>query len=1310
MKKYFLSFLFSLLCFSMNAQPAYLAGSSTGFNELNSTPSGSNMSIETRLNTTVAVKTCSAKADYSAWFKFTSSNSSWSPQWSASGAEKNITTNTYSSSAAEYVTGQNLKVDVLSGKYYTFIVGQNASANNDLSVLLSYEEPKTISSVTNGTPTENADIQISATLSSAIGVTSGEGAQYVRMAYTIDNTSYVTVNMNASGSTYTANIPASVNIADRTVKYFVFVTPISDLTPSTANFDYLYFTKSSIKTYCVGCTSTPITVKAKRPSSWTNDMYIFYWGGEISSPSWDDAELMENTGNDWYSYTFDPSITTTNIIFRNNNNTSGDENKTVDINAVSEDVCYELSQSGSTAATYLAVDCSNINPDVTNPEIRAHRNTVNENDFSDFASLYVYTNGILDSEDFTGATKYLWQKSTDGSVWSTFSEGRKYDINNIRPVKAGYYRCLVSKYCVSASKDSTLTSNQIQVTNTNGSTKTISSNLPIIIVHTDVKDFPIKPGGNGFLSSNEALAAGKEKISVDVKIIWDETSTDDQTNTYIGSDVTDMTRLYYDKKARMNYRGASSMNYDRRNYAFVVGDDSCTVSGTWVKDKKKMFNLNDTKDKDWILYAAYTDDTKMRNLLSMNLYDDMTGTWNSNGRYVRLYVNGEDKGIYIFMEKNKKETSRIQIADDGYVFKFDKTDIVDRVSSTEGGRCTFITNKTGWENIGTYGLVIDQAFEVVYPEWDEVDFTQEVWNQRMSALKTRLNEFETALAAGNYATVRNYIDYESWADNFIINEYTKNVDGYRISQFFNMSSATGLIKAAPLWDMELGFNNSSAYGAVEKGCTSTAGILAENSAVHSDSFTIPFWWTGSDRSSKGYGLLNDDCFKAKVKERWLKHTAVGGALNASNVQSEINKLITPLNISAPSVITNWVDPTSGRPAGLNTIISGYPTYISSASMSDLSDVALGSSAQMTVSVSGTGDYTYAWYFCTTNSINESDWTLLTDNGSATYSIASAKTTDDGFYRCVVTSQVCDCINKSVTARLSISAVNIIVYPDDDTMGSVTGSGSYPKGSTVTITAIPNVGYEFSHWDDGNTDNPRIFNDIQEEIEYAASFETAQYTLSISAGSGGTVNSIVNGTYAYGTVKELIASANGGYQFVSWSDGNLEATRSLTLTSDTTLTASFDVIKYLITVNAGVGGIVSGGGSYEYNSNVTLSATPNIGYSFNQWNDGVSTASRSIVVNSDATYTASFTKDTYTVSVTSGTGGSVNNVNGTYDYGSNIELVATPAANYHFVSWSDANTESTRTITVTGAVSLSASFAIDTYTVSVTSGTGGSVNN
>ncbi|HPG55620.1 MAG TPA: CotH kinase family protein, partial [Candidatus Enterocola sp.] len=1013
MKKYFLSFLFSLLCLSINAQPAYLAGSSTGFNELNSSPSGSNMTVETRLNTTVAVKTCSAKADYSAWFKFTSSNNSWEPQWCASGSEKTIATNAYLSSTAEYVTGQNLKVDVLSGKYYTFIVGQNATTNNDLSVLLSYEAPKTISSITNATPAENTDIQVSATLSSAIGVTSGDGAQYVRLSYTIDNISYVTVDMNGSGSVYTANIPASVNTDGATVKYFVFVTPISNLTPSTANFDYLYFTKSNTNTYCIGCVSNPITVKAKRPSSWTNDMYIFYWGGEISSPSWSDAELMESIGNDWYSYTFDPTITSTNIIFRNiNDGTNDPVNQSVDINTVSVDVCYELSQSGSSAATYSEVDCSNINSDVDAPEIRAHRNTVNENDFSDFASLYVYSNGNLNTTDFTGATKYLWQKSTDGSVWSTFEEGRKNNINNIRPVTAAYYRCLVSRYCVSTSKDSTLISNQIQVTNTSGSTNTISSKLPIIIVRTDVKDFPVQPGGNGFLSSNEALAAGKEKISVDVKIIWDETSTDDQTNTYVGDDVTNLSRLYYDKKARMNYRGASSMNYDRKNYAFVVGDDSCTVSGTWVKDKKKMFNLNETKDKDWILYAAYTDNTKMRNLLSMNLYEDMTGTWNSHGRYVRLYVNGEDKGIYIFMEKNKQESSRVQVAEDGYIFKFDKTDIVDRVSSTEGGRCTFTTDKTGWQNIGTYGLIIDQAFEVVYPEWDEADFTQEVWNERMLALKNRINDFETALAAGNYASARNYIDYESWADNFIINEYTKNVDGYRISQFFNMSSATGLIKAAPLWDMELGFNNSSAYGASEKGCTSTSGLMAENSAVHSDSFTIPFWWTGSDKAYKGYGLLNDDCFKAKVKERWLIHTAAGGALNESNVQSEINKLASSLNVSAPSVITDWVNTTSGRPAGLNSIISAYPTYISSASMSDVSNVALGSAAQMAVSVSGTGNYTYAWYFCTTNSINDSDWTLLTDNGSATYSIASAKTTDDGFYRCVVTSQTCDCINKS----------------------------------------------------------------------------------------------------------------------------------------------------------------------------------------------------------------------------------------------------------------------------------------------------------
>lgn len=63
--------------------------------------------------------------------------------------------------------------------------------------------------------------------------------------------------------------------------------------------------------------------------------------------------------------------------------------------------------------------------------------------------------------------------------------------------------------------------------------------------------------------------------------------------------------------------------------------------------------------------------------------------------------------------------------------------------------------------------------------------------------------------------------------------------------------------------------------------------------------------------------------------------------------------------------------------------------------------------------------------------------------------------------------------------------------------------------------------------------------------------------------------------------------------------------------------------YTITVNAGTGGTVSGGGSYRAGTTATITATPSSGYSFVSWNDGNTSATRTVTVNSNVTYTATF---------------------------------------------------------------------------------------
>ena len=102
----------------------------------------------------------------------------------------------------------------------------------------------------------------------------------------------------------------------------------------------------------------------------------------------------------------------------------------------------------------------------------------------------------------------------------------------------------------------------------------------------------------------------------------------------------------------------------------------------------------------------------------------------------------------------------------------------------------------------------------------------------------------------------------------------------------------------------------------------------------------------------------------------------------------------------------------------------------------------------------------------------------------------------------------------------------------------------------------------------------------------------QYTLTVSAGDGGSV-STTGGSFASGTQVSITATPNSGYSFSGWSNGSTANPLTVTLNSNTTVTANFQVIvnSYTLTVSAGEGGSVSGGGEYEEGTEVTITATP-----------------------------------------------------------------------------------------------------------------------
>ena len=154
-------------------------------------------------------------------------------------------------------------------------------------------------------------------------------------------------------------------------------------------------------------------------------------------------------------------------------------------------------------------------------------------------------------------------------------------------------------------------------------------------------------------------------------------------------------------------------------------------------------------------------------------------------------------------------------------------------------------------------------------------------------------------------------------------------------------------------------------------------------------------------------------------------------------------------------------------------------------------------------------------------------------------------------------------------------------------------------------------------------------------------------LSVTAGSHGSVTG--GGWYLNGTTAQISATADTHYHFDEWSDGDTNAIRNILVTQDASYTASFEVNSYVITVVAGDHGSATGGGTYDYGTSVQISATPDTDYNFTGWNDGNTDNPRTITVTGDATYTASFAINSYTLTLTGDAHTSVTG-SGTYPSG------------------------------------------------------------
>ena len=308
------------------------------------------------------------------------------------------------------------------------------------------------------------------------------------------------------------------------------------------------------------------------------------------------------------------------------------------------------------------------------------------------------------------------------------------------------------------------------------------------------------------------------------------------------------------------------------------------------------------------------------------------------------------------------------------------------------------------------------------------------------------------------------------------------------------------------------------------------------------------------------------------------------------------------------------------------------------------------------------------------------------------------------------------VKGNVTAKATFAANTGKVTFSAGTGGSVSSAGgSTTYSGTKSSTASANTGYYFTGWTisggtsgtdykitSGSTSSTSIT--IQPisngaAITCKANF-SAQYkiTTQVNYPVLGSVTKSV--TYVTpGNTVTIEASATTGNQFSKWTfpSGSYSITSGSTTSTSITIKPTSNVtvqgnFNAGLDVSAGSNGSVSPSGKsyHSYNTEKTLTATPNTGYHFTGWTLGGtysitsgSTSSETIKlkVQNNTTAKASFAINTYTVTFKSWDGSTI--ATKTVNHGADATAPSAPArAGWEFTGWDKGFTNVTGNLTVT----------------------------
>jgi hypothetical protein len=379
-----------------------------------------------------------------------------------------------------------------------------------------------------------------------------------------------------------------------------------------------------------------------------------------------------------------------------------------------------------------------------------------------------------------------------------------------------------------------------------------SSNLPIVNINTAGQNIPNDTrivADMGIVSNGEPL---RNNIT-------------DPYNNYNG-------------KISIELRGSSSLTFPKKSFSLETQNS--------IGGNNNVSLLNMPAENDWVLYAPYSDKSLIRNVLTYRLGESLD-RYAPRTKLCELIINNEYQGVYVLTEKIKRDKNRVDIAkltvndtigDDltgGYIVKIDKS-----------------TNGIGfnWNSpISPPFSSNNFNFKLHYPKENEELIVQSEY------IENYITDFEYALDGPNYTDTllgyRNFIDVNSFIDFFIMNELTRNVDGFRLSTYLykDKESKGGKLNLGPLWDFNLALGNADYCDG-----SLTTGWGSDFNTICNDTYIIPFWWNK---------LKTDTTYTAQLKCRWDSLRV--HQMHTDSIFAQIDSLVIKLDESQERNFTKW---------------------------------------------------------------------------------------------------------------------------------------------------------------------------------------------------------------------------------------------------------------------------------------------------------------------------------------------------------------------------------------------------------------------